>query len=71
MAKKKKKPKKHTPVVSKKQRGAFGSAYGSKKAGKGKPSKTPSAIWQMPMAELKRHLKESKGRNLPVRVTKR
>jgi len=68
--KKGKKGRKHTPIVSKKQRGAFGSAYGAKKAGKGKPRKTPSAIWKMPMAELKRHLKESKGRNLPIRVKK-
>jgi len=56
---------KHTPIVSKSQMGAFGSAYGAKKKGKGKPSKTPKAIWLMPQAELKRHLEEAGGKKLP------
>ncbi len=60
--------KKHTPITSKSQFGAFGSAYGAKKAGKGKPSKTPSSIWKMPMAELERHLEEAGGKKLPKRV---
>lgn len=64
------KSKKHTPIVSSKQQGAFGSAYGAKKAGKGKPSKTPSAIWDIFTTDLKSHLKESKGKKLPRKVKK-
>ena len=65
---KKGKHKKHTPIVSEKQRGAFGSAYSAKKAGRGKPSKTPQAIWEMPAAEIRRHLKETGGKKLPKKV---
>lgn len=36
---------------SKKQIGAIGSAYGAKKAGKGKPAKTPVGIWAIPMGQ--------------------
>ena len=59
---------KHTPIKSKSQFGAMGSAYGAKKAGRGKPSKTPPSIWSMPMAELGRHLEEAGGKKLPKRV---
>lgn len=51
------KGRKHTPIVSKKQRGFFGAEYARKK--KGKKGKT-----KMSKAELKRHLKESKGKKL-------
>ena len=66
-----KKSRKHTPITSKSQRGAMGAAYGAKKAGKGKPSRTPASIWNMPQAQLRSHLKESKGKKLPKKVRKR
>jgi hypothetical protein len=55
--------------------GAFGSSYGAKKAGKGKPSKTPASVWAMPMTELRTHLKEygskaKKGKKFPKKVNK-
>lgn len=59
-----KKGKRHTPIVSKKQRGFFGAEYARKK--KGKKGKT-----KMSKAELKRHLKESKGKKLPARSKKK
>jgi len=49
---------KHTPIVSEKQRGFFGAELARKRAGK----KTKT---DMPEAELVRHLKESKGKKLP------
>ena len=49
---------KHTPIVSKKQRGFFGAELARKRAGK--ETKT-----EMPEAELVRHLEESKGKKLP------
>jgi len=55
---------KHTPIVSKKQRGFMGAEYARKKAGKKGKTK-------MSKAELKRHLKESKGKKLPKRSRKR
>lgn len=49
---------KHTPIVSKRQRGFFGAEYSRKKRGlKGRT--------RMSKAELKRHLRESKGKKLP------
>jgi len=60
----KKKGRKHTPIVSKKQRGFFGAEYARKK--KGKKGKT-----KMSKTELKRHLKESKGKKLPTRSKKK
>lgn len=54
----KKSGRKHTPIVSKKQRGFFGAELARKRAGK----KTKT---QMSEAELVRHLKESKGKKLP------
>ena len=56
--------KKHTPITSKKQRGFFGAELARKK--KGKKGKT-----KMSKAELRRHLKESKGKKLPKRAKKR
>ncbi len=55
---------KHTPIVSKKQRGFFGAEYGRKKSGK--KGKT-----DMSLAELKRHLKEAKGKKLPKKSRKK
>ena len=52
---------KHTPIISEKQRGFFGAEYARKKAGK--KGKT-----EMSEAELRRHLKESKGKKLPKRT---
>lgn len=54
---------KHTPIVSKKQRGFFGAEYARGKAGKKKKT-------GMSQAELKRHLKESKGEKLPLKSKK-
>lgn len=51
----------HTPIVSERQRGFFGAEYGRKKRGK----KTRTG---MSKAELRRHLKEAKGKELPGEV---
>jgi len=59
--KKGKKHRKHTPIVSEKQRGFFGAELARKKAGKKTRTK-------MSQAELKRHLKESKGKKLPAKT---
>jgi hypothetical protein len=56
------KHRKHTPIVSKAQRGLFGAEYAKRKAGK-RP-KIPSIT----RAELKSHLKESRGKKLPKRT---
>ena len=48
----------HTPIVSKAQRGFFGAELARKRAGKKTKTK-------MSMAELARHLRESKGKKLP------
>ena len=55
---------KHTEIVSEKQRGFFGAEYARKK--KGKKGKT-----DMSLAELRRHIRESKGKNLPMKRKKR
>ena len=47
----------HTPITSEAQRGFFGAELARKRAGKA--GKT-----EMSRAELKRHLKESKGKKL-------
>lgn len=63
--KKGKKHRAHTPIVSEKQRGKFGTELARRRAGK-KP--------HMPgitTAELRAHLKESKGKKLPKRSKKR
>jgi hypothetical protein len=51
---------KHTPIVSEKQRNFFGAELGRKRAGK-------SGKTKMTMAELSRHLKEVAGKGLPRR----
>ncbi len=55
----------HTPIVSKAQRGLFGAEYARRKAGK-KP-RIPSIT----RAELRGHLKESKGKKLPKRTRRK
>lgn len=52
--------KKHTPIVSKKQRGFFGAELKRKRTGKGTQTKMSEGV-------LSRHLKESKGKKLPLR----
>ena len=51
------KGRKHTPIVSKAQRGLFGAVAG------GKATKATG----LSKAEAKRHLSEAKGKKLPVR----
>jgi len=58
---KKSKHRKHTPIVSEKQRGFMGAELARKRAGKKGKTK-------MSQVELSRHLKESKGKNLPTRA---
>jgi len=50
---------KHTPIVSKKQRGLFGAELARRRAGK-----TPR-MKGITTAELEKHLRESKGKKLP------
>jgi len=52
---------KHTPIVSEAQRGFFGAELARARTGKGTKS-------DMSQAELSRHLKESKGKDLPKYV---
>jgi len=59
----KKSGRKHTPIVSKRQRGLFGAELARKRAGKKTKTK-------MSKAELVRHLKESKGKKLPIKKKK-
>ena len=55
------KGRKHTPIVSKAQRGLFGAVAGGKKTkAKG-----------LTVAEAKRHMKEAAGKKLPKRVKKK
>jgi hypothetical protein len=55
---------KHTAIVSKAQRGLMGAEYARRKTGK--KAQMPS----MTTAELRSHLKESKGKKLPKKVKK-
>ncbi len=55
---------KHTPITSEKQRGLMGADYARAKRGE----KTRTG---MSKAELRRHLKESKGKNLPAKAKKK
>lgn len=57
------KHRKHTPITSEAQRGFFGAEYARKKAGK--KGKT-----DMSLEELRRHIKEAKGKKLPARAKK-
>jgi len=61
--------KKHTPIVSKAQRGAMGAALAYKRDTATKPIRAVAKriAASMSQAELSRHLKESKGRRLAVR----
>lgn len=54
------KHRKHTPIVSKAQRGLFGAVAAGKK------TKAPN----LSKAEAKKHLKEVKGKKLPKRKKK-
>jgi len=55
---------KHTPITSEKQRGFMGAELARKETGK-------SGKTDMSKAELSRHLKESKGKDLPKRSKKK
>ena len=58
------KHKEHTPITSEAQRGLFGAEYARRKAGeKGRMS-------GITKAELKSHLKESGGKDLPKKAKK-
>jgi hypothetical protein len=52
-------PRKHTPIVSKKQRGLFGAELARRRAGKARRMKGITT------KELEEHLHESKGKKLP------
>lgn len=54
--------KKHTPIVSERQQGKFGSELARRKAGK------QSQMKGITTEELRSHLKESKGKNLPAKA---
>ena len=54
------KHRKHTPIVSKKQRGFMGAELARKRAGKKTRTK-------MSETELSKHLKESRGKKLPAK----
>jgi len=73
-AKCKKSGRKHTPITSEAEQGAMGAAYAAKKSKKpvselGGPAK--EIYKSMSKAELRRHLKEAGGKNLPKKVKKR
>ena len=51
----------HTPIVSKSQRGLFGAELARRRSGKA--TRMPGITEE----ELSRHLKESKGKKLPQR----
>ena len=53
---------KHTPIVSKKQQGLFGAEYARRKVGKSPRMKGITT------EELKSHLEESAGKNLPKKA---
>lgn len=53
---------KHTPITSKAQRGLFGAELSRRRSGKKPRMKGIST------AELRSHLKESKGKKLPKQV---
>ena len=59
--KKKGNPRKHTPIVSKKQRGLFGAVAGGKK----------TKATGLSVAEAKKHMKEVAGKKLPLRAKKK
>ena len=57
--------KRHTPIVSKAQRGLFGAELARRRSGK--RGKMPGIT----QAELESHLHEAAGKNLPKRTTKK
>lgn len=57
--------KKHTPIVSKKQRGLFGAELARRRAGK------RGLMPGITAADLASHLEESKGKKLPKKARKR
>ena len=57
--------KKHTPIVSKKQRGLFGAELARRETGE------RGTMKGITTAELKSHLKESAGKKLPVHHKKK
>ena len=60
----KKEHRKHTPIVSKKQRGLFGAELARRRAGKTR------RMASITTKELESHLKESAGKKLPARKKK-
>lgn len=58
---------KHTPIVSKAQRGAMGAALAHKRTGKPVRAVAKRIAASMSEAELSRYLKESAGRRLAIR----
>lgn len=70
----KKKHRKHTPITSEKQRGAFGIAYAAAK-GEVPVSKlggTAKQIYEsVTTADLRSHLKETAGKKLPKKSRKK
>jgi hypothetical protein len=68
------KHRKHTPIVSKAQRGAMGAALAAKRGKRSKASLKGAAkgiARSMSEAELARHLEESKGKKLPARTRRK
>ena len=59
------KGRKHTPIVSKRQRGLFGAELRRRKVGMAPQMKGITT------EELEKHLRESRGRKLPKRAKKR
>ncbi len=55
---------KHTPITSEAQRGKFGAELARREAGK------EPKMHGITLTELKSHLHESKGKNLPTRAKK-
>lgn len=65
--------KEHTPIVSEAQQGAMGAALAAKRGTLKGPLRGPARgiAVSMSQAELSRHLKESAGRKLVVRKTRK
>jgi len=61
----KKSGRKHTPITSEAQRGKFGAELRRRKEGK------KSRMKGITTEELRSHLKEAKGKELPARAKKR
>ncbi len=59
------KHRKHTPIVSEKQRGLFGAELARRRAGKA------SRMKGITTKELEEHLRESKGKNLPTKIKRK